>query len=171
MPYEGIKKSISREKIASRDKNLWRYRELLPSMESWKRVSTRALCLSSALGDSAKYWVSSNYTSKMVNHPTFSYKDRVVAVEISKAIEFGFDTVSCASTGNRANAVAAHAARAGLKCHVFIPDGLEQGKIIGSAIYGPKTVAIKGNYDDVNRLCSEIGDKYGWAFVNVNLRP
>src|SRR5262249_7421495 len=90
---------------------------------------------------------------------------------ISKAIEFGFDTVSCASTGNLANAVAAHAARAGLKCHVFILDGLEQGKIIGSAIYGPKTVAIKGNYDDVNRVCSEIGDKYGWAFVNVNLRP
>ena len=106
-----------------------------------------------------------------VNHPTFSYKDRVVAVAISKAIEFGFDTVSCASTGNLANAVAAHAARAGLNCYVFIPDGLEQGKIVGSAIYGPKTIAIKGNYDDVNRLCSEIGDKYGWAFVNVNLRP
>jgi threonine synthase len=106
-----------------------------------------------------------------VNHPTFSYKDRVVSVAISKAIEFGFDTVSCASTGNLANSVAAHAAKAGLNCYVFVPDGLEQGKIIGSAIYGPKTIAIKGNYDDVNRLCSEIGDKYGWAFVNVNLRP
>jgi threonine synthase len=92
-------------------------------------------------------------------------------VAISKAIEFGFDTVSCASTGNLANSVAAHAAKAGLNCYVFIPDGLEQGKIIGSAIYGPRTVAIKGNYDDVNRLCSEIADKYGWAFVNVNLRP
>jgi len=106
-----------------------------------------------------------------VNHPSFSYKDRVVSVAIAKAIEFGFDTVSCASTGNLANSVAAHAAKAGLNCYVFIPDGLEQGKIIGSAIYGPKTVAVKGNYDDVNRLCSEIGDKYGWAFVNVNLRP
>src|SRR5574342_422762 len=106
-----------------------------------------------------------------VNHPTFSYKDRVVSVAISKAIEFGFDTVSCASTGNLANSVAAHAAKAGLNCYVFIPDGLEQGKIIGSAIYGPRTISIKGNYDDVNRLCSEIGDKYGWAFVNVNLRP
>ena len=106
-----------------------------------------------------------------VNHPTFSYKDRVVSVAISKAIEFGFDTVSCASTGNLANSVSAHAAKAGLNCYVFIPDGLEQGKIIGSAIYGPKTVAIKGNYDDVNRLCIEIGDKHGWAFVNVNLRP
>ena len=106
-----------------------------------------------------------------VNHPTFSYKDRVVSIAIAKAIEFGFDTVSCAPTGNLANSVAAHAAKAGLNCYVFIPDGLEQGKIIGSAIYGPKTNAIKGNYDDVNRICSEIGDKYGWAFVNVNLRP
>jgi threonine synthase len=106
-----------------------------------------------------------------VNHPTFSYKDRVVSVAISCAIEFGFDTVSCASTGNLANAVAAHAAKAGLTCYVFIPDGLEQGKIIGSTIYGPRTISIKGNYDDVNRLCSEISGKYDWAFVNVNLRP
>ena len=90
---------------------------------------------------------------------------------MSKAIEFGFDTVSCASTGNLANSVSAHAARAGLNCFIFIPDDLEQGKIIGSAIYGPRTVAIRGNYDDVNRLCSEIADKYRWAFVNINLRP
>ncbi len=90
-----------------------------------------------------------------VNHPTFSYKDRVVSVAISKAIEFGFDTVSCASTGNLANSVAAHAAKAGLNCYVFVPDGLEQGKIIGSAIYGPKTIAIKGNYDDVNRYAAK----------------
>ena len=106
-----------------------------------------------------------------VNHPTFSYKDRVVSVAISKAIEFGYETVSCASTGNLANSVSAHAASAGLNCYVFIPEGLEEGKIVGSAIYGPRTVAIKGTYDDVNRLCSEIGDKYQWAFVNVNLRP
>jgi threonine synthase len=95
----------------------------------------------------------------------------VVSVAISCAIEFGFDTVSCASTGNLANAVAAHAAKAGLNCYVFIPEGLEQAKIIGSTIYGPRTISVKGNYDDVNRLCSEIGDKYEWAFVNVNLRP
>jgi threonine synthase len=106
-----------------------------------------------------------------VNHPTFSYKDRVVSVAISKAIEFGFDTVSCASTGNLANAVSAHAARAGLRCFIFIPSDLEQGKVIGSTIYGPRAVGIRGNYDDVNRLCSEIADKYGWAFVNINIRP
>jgi len=171
--YDAIKKSISREKIASRDRNLWRYRELLP-IDGDPRVGlysgftplVRAHRLGEALGVKELY-----LKDDSVNHPTFSYKDRVVSVAISKAIEFGFDTVSCASTGNLANSVAAHAANAGLNCYVFIPDGLEQGKIIGSAIYGPKTIAIKGNYDDVNRLCSEIGDKYGWAFVNVNLRP
>ena len=171
--YDAIKKSINREKIAARERNLWRYRELLP-IDGEPHVGhysgftplVRAHRLGEVLGVKELY-----LKDDSVNHPTFSYKDRVVSVAISKAIEFGFDTVSCASTGNLANSVAAHAARAGLNCYVFIPDGLEQGKIIGSAIYGPRTVAIKGNYDDVNRLCSEIGDKYGWAFVNVNLRP
>jgi threonine synthase len=171
--YDAIKKSISRQKIASRDRNLWRYRELLPidgepqvGLHSGYTPLVRARRLGDALGVKELY-----IKDDSVNHPTFSYKDRVVAVAISKAIEFGFDTVSCASTGNLANSVAAHAAKAGLNCYVFIPEGLEQGKIIGSSIYGPRTVAIKGNYDDVNRLCSEIADKYGWAFVNVNLRP
>ena len=171
--YEAIKQSISREKIAARDKNLWRYRELLPvdakpqvGLYSGFTPLVRAHRLGEVLGIKELY-----IKDDSVNHPTFSYKDRVVAVAVSKAIEFGFDTVSCASTGNLANAVAAHAAKAGLNCYVFIPDGLEQGKIIGSSIYGPKTIAVKGNYDDVNRLCSEIADKYGWAFVNVNLRP
>ncbi len=171
--YEAIKKTISREKIATREKNLWRYRELLPidgepqvGLYSGFTPLVRAHRLGALLGVKELY-----VKDDSVNHPTFSYKDRVVSVAISKALEFGFDTVSCASTGNLANSVAAHAAKAGLNCYVFIPDGLEQGKIIGSAIYGPRTVAVKGNYDDVNRLCSEIGDKYGWAFVNVNLRP
>src|SRR3970040_2108980 len=171
--YEGIRQAISREKIAAREKNLWRYRELLPidgepqvGLHSGFTPLVRAHRLGAALGAKELY-----VKDDSVNHPSFSYKDRVVSVAISKAIEFGFDTVSCASTGNLANSVAAHAAKAGLECYVLLPDGLEQGKIIGSAIYGPKTVAIKGNYDDVNRLCSEIGDKYGWAFLNVNLRP
>jgi threonine synthase len=171
--YAAIRKTITRETIASRERNLWRYRELLPingeprvGLYSGCTPLVRAERLGEALGVKELY-----VKDDSVNHPSFSYKDRVVSVAIAKAIEFGFDTVSCASTGNLANSVAAHAAKAGLNCYVFIPDGLEQGKIIGSAIYGPKTVAIKGNYDDVNRLCSEIGDKYGWAFVNVNLRP
>jgi len=171
--YAAIRKTIRREAIAARQPNLWRYRELLP-IEGEPKVGlysgftplVRARRLAEALGVEELY-----LKDDSVNHPTFSYKDRVVSVAISKAIEFGFDTVSCASTGNLANSVAAHAAKAGLNCYVFIPEGLEQGKIIGSAIYGPKTVAVKGNYDDVNRLCSEIADKYGWAFVNVNLRP
>jgi threonine synthase len=171
--YDAIANAISREKIAGRDKNLWRYRELLPidgepqvGMYSGFTPLVKAHRLAEALGVKELY-----IKDDSVNHPTFSYKDRVVSVAISKAIEFGFDTVSCASTGNLANSVAAHAAKAGLNCYVFVPDGLEQGKFIGSAIYGPKTIAIKGNYDDVNRICSEIGEKYGWAFVNVNLRP
>ncbi len=171
--YDRIKSSISREKIASRPKNLWRYRELLPidgepkvGLYSGFTPLIRAYRLGEALGVKQLY-----IKDDSVNHPTFSYKDRVVSVAISCAIEFGFDTVSCASTGNLANAVAAHAAKAGLNCYVFIPEGLEQAKIIGSTIYGPRTISIKGNYDDVNRLCSEIGDKYEWAFVNVNLRP
>lgn len=171
--YDAIRKALSREKIESRPRNLWRYRELLPidgepkvGLHSGFTPLIRAERLARTLGVKELY-----LKDDSVNHPTFSYKDRVVSVAISKAIEFGFDTVSCASTGNLANAVAAHAAKAGLNCYVFIPDGLEQGKIIGSAIYGPRTISIKGNYDDVNRLCSEIADKYGWAFVNVNLRP
>lgn len=171
--YDRIKSSISREKIASRPRNLWRYRELLPidgeptvGLYSGYTPLIRAYRLGEALGVKQLY-----IKDDSVNHPTFSYKDRVVSVAISCAIEFGFDTVSCASTGNLANAVAAHAAKAGLNCYVFIPEGLEQAKIIGSTIYGPRTISIKGNYDDVNRLCSEIGDKYEWAFVNVNLRP
>jgi threonine synthase len=171
--FAAIQKSLSREIIAGRAANLWRYRELLP-IDGEPRVGlysgftplVRAHRLGTALGVKELY-----IKDDSVNHPTFSYKDRVVSVAISKALEFGFDTVACASTGNLANSVAAHAAVAQLNCYVFIPDDLEPAKIIGSAIYGPKTVAIKGNYDTVNRLCSEIGDKYGWAFVNVNLRP
>lgn len=171
--YDGIRKSVSRETIASRPANLWRYRELLPiereatvGLYSGYTPLIRANRLGEALGVKELY-----LKDDSVNHPTFSYKDRVVSVAISKAIEFGYSTVSCASTGNLANSVAAHAAKAGLNCYVFIPEGLEEGKIIGSAIYGPRTVAIRGTYDDVNRLCTEIGDKYDWAFVNVNLRP
>ena len=171
--YAAIGRALTRDAIAARPRNLWRYRELLPVLDdpvvgphSGFTPLVRADRLAAALGVDELY-----VKDDSVNHPTFSYKDRVVSVAISKAIEFQFDTVSCASTGNLANSVSAHAARAGLECFIFIPDNLEQGKIIGSAIYGPRTVAIRGNYDDVNRLCSEIADKYRWAFVNINLRP
>jgi threonine synthase len=171
--YAAIGRALSRERIAARPRNLWRYRELLP-IDGEPQVGpysgftplVKADRLAEVLGVKELY-----VKDDSVNHPTFSYKDRVVSVAISKAIEFNFDTVSCASTGNLANSVSAHAARAGLSCFIFIPDNLEQGKIIGSAIYNPRTVAIRGNYDDVNRLCSEIADKYRWAFVNINIRP
>jgi len=171
--YKAVVRSMTREAIESRPRNLWRYRELLPiegeptvGLHSGFTPLVRADRLARALGV-RELWVKDD----SVNHPTFSYKDRVVSVSISKAVEFGFDTVSCASTGNLANSVSAHAARAGLACYVFVPHDLEKGKVIGSAIYGPRVVAIQGNYDDVNRLCSEIADKYSWAFVNVNIRP
>jgi threonine synthase len=171
--YKAIAKAMSRKKIESRPRNLWRYRELLPietepsiGLYSGFTPLVRAHRLGEALGVQ-ELWVKDD----SVNHPTFSYKDRVVSVAITKAIELGFDTVSCASTGNLANSVSAHAARAGLRCFIFIPDNLERGKVIGSAIYRPTTVAISGNYDDVNRLCTEIADKYQWAFVNINIRP
>lgn len=171
--YQAIGRVLTREAIAARPRNLWRYRELLPidgeprvGLHSGFTPLVRADRLGAALGVD-ELWVKDD----SVNHPTFSYKDRVVSVAISKVMEFGFDTVSCASTGNLANAVSAHAARAGLQCYIFIPDDLEQGKVIGSTIYGPRAIAVRGTYDDVNRLCSEVADKYGWAFVNINIRP
>jgi threonine synthase len=104
-------------------------------------------------------------------NPTNSFKDRVVTIAMGKALEFGFKVLACASTGNLANSVAAHAAHAGLRSYVFIPSNLEQGKIVTTAVYGGNVVAINGNYDDVNRLCAELAGMYPWAFVNVNMRP
>lgn len=171
--YDGIKKALSRSVIESRANSLWRYKELLPvdgppitGHHSGMTPLVRADRLAKVLGVTELY-----IKDDSVNHPTFSYKDRVVSVAVSKAKEFGFDTVSCASTGNLANSVSAHAARSGLRCFIFIPADLEQGKVIGSTIYNPEAVAIRGNYDDVNRLCTEIAQKYGWAFVNINIRP
>ncbi|HWP84712.1 MAG TPA: threonine synthase [Terriglobia bacterium] len=169
---EGWKKALTREKIASRPPTMWRYKEMLP-LDGEPRVSLHvgftplipAPRLAKALG-CRKLWIKND----AVNCPTLSFKDRVVAVAINKAIEFGFQTVACASTGNLANAVAAHAAAAGLASYVFIPEDLEEAKIIGSAVYGTKVVKIRGNYDQVNRLCSQIASDHGWGFVNVNLR-
>jgi threonine synthase len=171
--YGRIRSVLTREIIAAREKNLWRYRELLPVDDvggtgpaSGFTPLLRAGRLGAELGVKELY-----LKDDTVNHPTLSYKDRVVSVAISKARELGFTIVSCASTGNLATAVAAHAARAGLKCYIFMPEGVESAKIVGSTIYGAQVVIISGNYDDVNRLCTEIADKYGWGFVNINLRP
>ena len=171
--YQAIRERLSREVIARRPHNLWRYRELLPvngdpvtGSDSGFTPLLHATRLGAELGVKRLY-----LKDDTVNHPTLSYKDRVVSVAMAKAREFGFTTVSCASTGNLATAVAAHAARAGLDCCIFMPEGVETGKIVGSAVYGARVIIVRGNYDDVNRLCTEIADKYGWAFVNINLRP
>jgi len=171
--YAKIRAAVSRATIAARPHNLWRYRELLPvdgEPEAGPFSGFTPLLQARRLG--AELGLKKLYIKDdTVNHPTLSYKDRVVSVAITKARDFGFTTVSCASTGNLATAVAAHAARAGLKSVIFMPEGVEAGKIVGSSIYGARVITIRGNYDDVNRLCSEIADKYGWAFVNINLRP
>src|SRR5437868_1829287 len=170
--YAKMKGKVTRESIARGPKSLWRYKELLPvdvprtGFFSGFTPLKRASRLVSELGCKQLY-----IKDDSCNYPTYSYKERVVSVAISKAIEFGFDTVGCASTGNLANSTAAHAAQAGLRCFVMIPHDLEQGKVLGSLIFGPTMVRIRGTYDDVNRLCTEIADKYGWAIVNVNLRP
>ncbi|MBI3911825.1 MAG: threonine synthase [Armatimonadetes bacterium] len=171
--YEQAAQSMTRDAIAARPRNLWRYRELLPldgeptdGLQSGFTPFIRAHNLARELGVRDLY-----IKNDGVNFPTLSYKDRVVPVAIAKAKELGFDTVGCASTGNLANAVAAHGARAGLRRYIFIPTGLEAGKVMGTLVYQPTLVAVEGNYDDVNRLCSEITNKYHWAFVNVNMRP
>src|ERR1700722_2810763 len=173
--FAKIRAVLTRSGIEKRAHNLWRYRELLPvdfpgEPDIGPNSGFTPLLHCHRLG--AELGLKNLYIKDdTVNHPTLSYKDRVVSVAMAKAREFGFTTVSCASTGNLATAVAAHAARAGLQCYIFMPEGVESGKIVGSTIYGARVITIRGNYDDVNRLCSEIADKYGWAFVNINLRP
>jgi threonine synthase len=171
--YEAMRGKVTRASIEAGPRSLWRYRDLLPlegeakaGMRSGFTPLIKADRLARELGVRELY-----IKDDSVNYPTYSYKDRVVAVAITKAIEFGFDTVGCASTGNLAHSVSAHAAQAGLRAFVMIPHDLEEGKIIGSQVFGPRLIKIRGNYDDVNRLCSQIADKYQWAIVNVNLRP
>lgn len=171
--YPRIQESMTRERIQSRPQSMWRYRELLPTAEEptvGRQVGFTPLVkadrLAKALGI-RELWIKND----TVNYPTLSFKDRVVSVALSRARELGFTTVACASTGNLANSVAANAASAGLKSYVFIPADLEQGKIVNSLVYGANVIAIKGHYDEVNRLCAEIAGKFGWAFVNVNMRP
>jgi threonine synthase len=169
--YAAIRDVISRRLIESRARNLWRYRELLPVTEpktgfySGCTPLVRADRLARELGVTELY-----IKDDSVNHPTFSYKDRVVSVAATRAVELGFRVFGCASTGNLAGSVAAHAARLGLACYVFIPNDLEPNKVLGAAIYNPRVVAVDGNYDDVNRLCTQIADRYGWGFANINLR-
>lgn len=170
--YTAIREAFDRAKIEVRPFNMWRYRELLP-LDGEPTVGTqvggtpllRADRLAEALGV-RRVWLKND----AVNFPTLSFKDRVVSVALSKARELGFKTVGCASTGNLANSVAANAAAAGLESYIFVPHDLERTKILGTSVYGAKVIGVRGTYDQVNRLCTQVAFKYGWGFVNINLR-
>ncbi|HEY7440355.1 MAG TPA: threonine synthase [Acidimicrobiia bacterium] len=169
--YDAIRANTSREKIASGPPSIWRYADLLPvernpavDLGAGFTQLVRADRLAAELG-LGEVWVKND-----TQNPTNSFKDRVTSVALAKALELGFKTAACASTGNLANAVAAHAAHAGLRSFVFIPADLEPGKVVTTSVYGGNVVAIDGNYDDVNRLCAELAGTYPWAFVNVNIR-
>jgi threonine synthase len=189
--YDAIQASIAQgtfthERIAQRPPNMWRYAELLPLPAGFKpqlpvgftplfqapRLAERLAGFNDASSNDAKTAAQNLYIKNdAVCLPTLSFKDRVVAVALAQAQAFGFDTVACSSTGNLANAVAAHAARLGLKAWIFIPSDLEPAKILGTQVFGANVVRIAGNYDQVNRLCSQIAEERRWGFVNVNLRP
>ena len=171
--YDAIAEAVGRERSRSRYNNIWRFQEFLP-LEGEPTVGrqvggtplVKADRLAAELGVK-DLWLKND----AVNFPTLSFKDRVVAVALSKAREFGLTTVGCASTGNLANSVAANAAAAGLDSYIFVPADLERSKILGTSIFGAKVIGVKGTYDEVNRLCTQVAFKYGWGFVNINLRP
>lgn len=170
--YRAVSRATSRRRISDGPLTIWRYQDLLP-VDAENAVDLHAgftpLIKAENLG--RVLGLDNLYLKNDSVNPSFSFKDRVVSVAATKSLEFGFDTLSCASTGNLACAVAAHAARAGMRSVVFIPSNLESGKVIGAAVYGPTIVSVDGGYDEVNRLCSEIADNYKWAFVNINMRP
>ncbi|MGF1539272.1 MAG: threonine synthase [Pleurocapsa sp.] len=171
--YDAIRALVSRETIEAGPNSIWRYKAFLPvESENPIDVGTGMTPLVKSTRLARRLGLKNLYIKNdAVNMPTLSFKDRVVSVALTRARELGFSTVSCASTGNLANSTAAIAAHAGLDCCVFIPADLEAGKILGTLIYNPTLMAVKGNYDQVNRLCSEVGNTYGWGFVNINLRP
>ncbi len=171
--YEAIRPLVSRQVFAARPRNMWRYRELLPVAEGpvvGPQVGGTPLVRCDRLADAlgvSRVWVKND----AVNFPTLSFKDRVVSVALTKAREFGYTTVGCASTGNLANSVAANAAQAGLEAVILIPADLEAAKVLNTSVYGARVLRVAGTYDEVNRLCTQVAFKYNWGFVNINLRP
>ncbi len=171
--YDVLRRTVTRETIEAGPHSIWRYRPFLPvTTDTPIDVGTGMTPLVEARRLARHLGLKKLYIKNdAVNMPTLSFKDRVVSVALTRARELGFSTVSCASTGNLANSTAAIAAHAGLDCCVFIPADLEAGKVLGTLIYNPTLMAVKGNYDQVNRLCSEVANTHGWGFVNINLRP
>ncbi len=171
--YAKIKRNVTRQSIQAGPHSIWRYKDFLPvESEHPIDVGTGMTPLVQANRLARRLGLKKLYIKNdAVNMPTLSFKDRVVSVALTRAKELGFTTVSCASTGNLANSTAAIAAHAGLECCVFIPSDLEAGKVLGTLIYNPTLMSVHGNYDQVNRLCSEVANTHGWGFVNINLRP
>jgi len=164
-------KGLSREKLAGGPLSMWRYRDMLPVEGKEVDIGTGFTPLVKADNLGRELGLDRLYIKNDCLNPTYSFKDRPVSVAVTKAREFGVDTVACASTGNLAASVAAHAAKANMKAYVFVPSGVEPGKLIGAAIYNPVLVKVEGSYDDVNRLCAGLVERYNWGFININLRP
>jgi threonine synthase len=171
-PRSSVDPAELRRRIQTGPHSLWRYSDFLPVQAPPRGVLTagwtpllRADRLAENLG-LRELWIKNDAAN-----PTHSFKDRVVSIALARARELGFQTVACASTGNLANAVAAHAAAAGLESYVFIPHDLEEQKVLATGVYGTNLVSVRGNYDDVNRLCTELAAEHDWAFANINMRP
>jgi threonine synthase len=171
--FSGLDPAEAKRKIQAGSHGIWRYADFLPfdtrpadPLEPGLTPLIRADRLAERIGVNGEIWVKNDAAN-----PTHSFKDRVVSVAIAKARELGFETVACASTGNLANSVAAHAAAAGLESYVFVPADLEEQKLLATSVYGTKLIGVRGTYDDVNRLCTQLAEERPWAFVNVNLRP
>lgn len=169
--YKAMAEVVSREKLAGGPLSMWRYRDLLPVEGEAVDIGTGFTPLVRADNLGRELGLERLYVKNDCLNPSYSFKDRVVSVAVTKAREFGFEAVACASTGNLAASVAAHAAKANMKAYVFVPANIESGKLVGAAIYNPVLVTVDGSYDDVNRLCSQLAEKYNWGFINVNLRP
>jgi len=170
--YDSITRAVSRKRIVEGPPTMWRYQDFLPvDADMALDMGTGFTPLIRAENLGRKLGLENLYIKNDSVNPTFSFKDRVVSVASAKALEFEFDTLACASTGNLMGSVAAHGAKASMNTLVLYPANLEKGKILGAAIYGATLVAVDGTYDQVNRLCSELADNHRWAFVNVNMRP
>jgi len=169
--YKAMARVLSREKLGGGPTSMWRYKDLLPVDGDVVDIGTGFTSLVKADNLGRELGLDRLYIKNDCLNPTYSFKDRPVSVAVTKALEFGFDTVACASTGNLAASVAAHAAKANMKAYVFVPANVEPGKLVGTAIYNPVLVTVNGSYDDVNRLCARVSQKYNWGFININLRP
>ncbi len=169
--YKAMAQAVSRAKLSAGQRSMWRYRDLLPVEDREYDIGAGFTPLVRADNLARELGLENLYIKNDCVNPTYSFKDRPVSVAVSKAKEFGFDTIACASTGNLAASVAAHAAKAGMKAYVFVPAGIEAGKLVSASVYNPALVTVDGSYDDVNRLCALVAQKYPWGFININLRP